>query len=77
MVRVFMVKAIVFPDSALVNDEETYAASAKTYVVSERDLQAFELQYRAKANVLQGAKTYWEGILREAYNSEAVAASGT
>ncbi len=120
MVRVVMVKAIVFPDSTLANDEETHVVrqgetlkeiaksygmkvqelqeanlgliyfgyvrpgqkilipdpSAKPYMVSERDLRAFELQYRAKANVLERAKTYWEGILREAYNSEVVVASG-
>lgn len=50
---------------------------AKPGVVSERDVTAFELQYRAKANVMQRAKAYWEGLLKQAYELESVGASGS
>jgi hypothetical protein len=122
MKRVEMDRKIIFPDLALVNDDqithvvqkgETLKAIAKSYglkrqelyeansglihlgrfgagrrilipdsgsrscVVSERDVTAFELQYRAKANFLQRAKEYWEAVLKEAFELESVAISGS
>ena len=53
-----------------------YPAS-KSCIVSERDVMAFELQYRAKANVLQRTKEYWEGVLRQAFELESLAVSGS
>jgi hypothetical protein len=58
-------RRILIPDS-----------SSKSCVVCERDVIAFELQYRAKANVLQGAKEYWEGVLKQAFELDSVAISG-
>jgi hypothetical protein len=51
--------------------------ASRSCVVSERDVTAFELQYRAKANVLQRAKEYWEGVLKQAFELESVAISGS
>lgn len=51
--------------------------ASKSCIVSERDVTAFELQYRAKANVLQRAKEYWEGVLKQAFELESVAISGS
>jgi phage tail protein X len=51
--------------------------ASKSCIVSERDVTPFELQYRAKANVLQCAKEYWEGVLRQAFELESVAISGS
>ncbi|MCI0615305.1 LysM peptidoglycan-binding domain-containing protein [bacterium] len=51
--------------------------ASKSCIVSERDVTAFELQYRAKANVLQHAKEYWEGVLRQAFELESVTISGS
>lgn len=59
-------RRILIPDPAL-----------RSYVVSERDVTAFELQYRAKANVLQRAKEYWEGVLKRTFELESVAISGS
>ena len=47
--------------------------ASKSCVVSERDVTAFELQYRAKASVLQRAKEYWESVLKQAFELESVA----
>jgi phage tail protein X len=51
--------------------------ASKLCIVSERDVTAFELQYRAKANLLQRAKEYWEGVLKQAFELESVAISGS
>lgn len=117
-----MDRKVVFPDLALVNDDqvvhevqkgETLRMIARSYgvkaqelyeanigfirlgrfgvgrrilipypasrpcVVSERDITAFELQYRAKANVLQRAKEYWETVLKQTFELESVAISGS
>lgn len=119
IMRVRMRQKIVFPDSAVVNEEvihvvkqgETLRSIAKSYgvkanklyeanrglihlgrfcagrrilipdpaskscIVSERDVTAFELQYRAKASVLQRAKEYWERVLKQAFELESIAIS--
>ncbi len=51
--------------------------ASKLCIVSERDVTAFELQYRAKANVLQRAKEYWEDVLKQAFELESVAINGS
>lgn len=50
---------------------------SRSCVVSERDVTAFELQYRAKVTVLQRAKEYWENVLKQAFELESVAISGS